>query len=146
MWWSYYPQLCCREHSPSCGSVSQTFQHFNSLRKEEKKVSETPLCDHVTGNSSSPTVPWREYKVVFAVHGFPGNFIQDGDSSLLLHVCESVSGLKCPLLASPLNESTSPYNHTLTLALAWHQLSSALEGLDIGGSMRRWCPWVADGT
>lgn len=31
------------------------------LEKKKKTVGETPVRGHVTGNSSSPTIPWRGY-------------------------------------------------------------------------------------
>lgn len=76
-------QLQRREHSPS--SVTQAFVRFNSLRRNEESVQ--PPC------VTTQLHPGAGIKPALHSMAFPAHFIQDGGSSLLLHVCASVSGL-----------------------------------------------------
>lgn len=120
-------QLQCREHSPS--SVTQAFVRFNSLRKSKKPVQ--PPC------VTTQLHPGAGIKPALHSMAFPANFIQDGGSSLLLHVCASVAGLN-PVLTSPRNKFAR-HNPVLWLWLwLWRGPSSALGGF--GGGWGWHCP------
>lgn len=115
MGWSYYP-------SSTAGNIllplfHRLLQHFNSLRKSQKLVQ--PRC------VTTQLHPGADIKPALQSMGFPGSFIQDGGSSLLLHVCASVSGLN-PVSDFTVNKFARP--QLRALALAWSQLPSAQGG------------------